>query len=258
MHVYRPVCVAFAVVYLALRNTGLTREPAATLWAVTVQRALDIDLLSARDCAELISRFAQRLGRACANPWQAVDGGAVLAAALEALLMPSPVLAGAAQSAMLAHAPVTAGLAPLLRSQHAATYWSAVLAEAALAGGADPEHASQLIAAARGLRQCVGTIKDAVECGRSRAKCAAAILNPSHTTALCTTASSVAALEMASLGSRLRWGSSDRQAAEPPTPPSRAEAAAAASGDASATPGAALSGPMATCATWGSGEARWR
>lgn len=156
MHQYSPVCIAVAAVYLSLRAFCLTQHPATTFWLVQCQRALQIDFRSVRQCALLIDRLAVCLGRP--KSWddnEETDPEAALSAALSILLGPA---AATRSSALLAHSPVSAGLTRI-RTLHPATFRSAVLAEAAMAG-AEPEHAQQLVSTARGIKNCARVISE--------------------------------------------------------------------------------------------------
>lgn len=200
---FGPVCVAVAVVYLALRTAGLTGDPAATFWLVLAQRALHVDLLSVRECASLVDRLARRLGRAGAWPDAASPEAAeeaALAVARRALLAPPAAAAAGVAGAPrgLAHAPITAGLSPSIRAMHPATYRAAVAAEAVI-GGADPEHAAQLVAAARGVRLCSRAVADRLGGGgRGQAKSLSAFGNAAAAASFgaYTTASSSPAVEI--------------------------------------------------------------
>ena len=56
---FSPSCIAVAVVYLGLRVTGLAQYPTSTFWLVLAQRALHVDLCSARLCAAQLEHIAR-------------------------------------------------------------------------------------------------------------------------------------------------------------------------------------------------------
>ena len=140
---YSPVCIAVAVVYLALRSCGLANFPTATFWLLLCHRTLHIDLFAIRECAILVDAHSRSN---TVVPYLPVDfetgdlAGSVAYSSANAALHGFPLPARASNK--LHHSPITVGLTSI-RYFHSATFVAAVLAEAVMAG-TDPDHILKL------------------------------------------------------------------------------------------------------------------